>query len=159
METDTSRINGCRRKRDHLVEARHAPGRGKSVDWSFGEVSLSMLVLLVLFELGWMFCASFADALRRRDLSGRAKAAWIASFVTLPFVGVLAYVIARPTRTDRLRLAERPGDPRTLAERSGHPSLIRHSSSAEEIAKLARLCGEGQITIAEYQELKARAMR
>lgn len=128
------------------------------MDWSFGDVSLSILALLVLFELGWMFCATFGDALRRRDLSGEAKAAWMAAFVVLPFIGILAYVLTRPTRTDRLSLVEGSDDPKTLAERSGHPSLIRPSSSADEIAKLARLCGDGQITIAEYRQLKAKAM-
>ena len=47
----------------------------------------------------WLFISLFADVLRRRDLSGGAKAGWILLFIIFPFLGCLIYVVARPDPT------------------------------------------------------------
>jgi hypothetical protein len=38
------------------------------------------------------------DVVRRRDLSGSAKAGWAIVLLVLPFVGLLIYTMVRPAR-------------------------------------------------------------
>jgi len=75
------------------------------VDWSLGDVIWSVIAFTFWVLVLVMFVRVFADLWRRDDLSGAAKAAWIALIVVLPFVGVLIYVIARPTMTEQDRRA------------------------------------------------------
>src|SRR5690348_10175032 len=69
--------------------------RRYAVNWTFGTFLWSMVVFFLWFVVIWMFIAIFADIFRR-DMSGWAKAGWIVLIVILPFIGILAYVIARP---------------------------------------------------------------
>ena len=81
-----------------------ASRRGNNaVDWSFGDVLLSMLVFFFWIMAIWVFIAIFADIFRRNDLSGWAKAGWILLLFVLPFLGALIYVIARPKMTEQDR--------------------------------------------------------
>ncbi len=68
-------------------------------DWTFGTVLWSSLVFFFWFTFIWMFIMVFADILRRHDLSGWGKAGWILLIAILPFLGVLVYLIARPSGT------------------------------------------------------------
>lgn len=73
------------------------------MDWTFGEVIWAVVVLTFWVLVLTMFVRVFADILRREDLTGMAKAAWVLLLVVLPFVGILIYVIARPTMTEQDR--------------------------------------------------------
>jgi len=46
-------------------------------DFDFGDYFWTMFAFFFWFMLIWMFIAVFADILRRKDLSGGAKAGWI----------------------------------------------------------------------------------
>jgi predicted membrane channel-forming protein YqfA (hemolysin III family) len=59
-----------------------------------------MFAFLFWFMLIWMFIAVFADIIRRKDLSGGGKAGWIVLIFILPLIGILIYVIARPSIVD-----------------------------------------------------------
>jgi hypothetical protein len=65
--------------------------------WTFGTFLWGMVAFFFWFVLIWMFIAAFADIFRRRDLSGWAKAGWILVIAALPLIGILIYVIARPS--------------------------------------------------------------
>jgi uncharacterized membrane protein len=65
--------------------------------WTFGTFLWGMLAFFFWFAFIWMFIAAFADIFRRRDLSGLAKAGWILVIAILPLIGILIYVIARPS--------------------------------------------------------------
>jgi hypothetical protein len=65
-------------------------------DYDFGDVMWTMFAFFFWFMLIWMFIAIFADIIRRRDLSGGAKAGWILLIFILPLFGILIYLIARP---------------------------------------------------------------
>ena len=45
-----------------------------------------------IFVVIWVFIDNF----RRRDHSGWAKALWFILIIFLPFIGVFAYIVARP---------------------------------------------------------------
>lgn len=73
------------------------------MDWTFGDVIWALIVLTFWVLVLTMFVRVFADIFRREDLTGVAKAAWVLLLVVLPFVGILIYVIARPTMTEQDR--------------------------------------------------------
>jgi hypothetical protein len=114
-------------------------------EWTFGTFLWSTVVFFFWTMLIGMFIAIFGDILRRRDLSGWGKAGWSILVFILPFIGSLAYLIARPKpELERYRGELWDGDARP--------------SSADEIAKLAQLQQSGAITAEEYDRLKQRAI-
>jgi Short C-terminal domain/Phospholipase_D-nuclease N-terminal len=119
------------------------------MEWSFGDIVWSMIVFYFWFMLIWLFIGVFGDVFRRNDLSGAAKAGWILLLVLLPFLGILIYMIARPKMTEQ---------DRELAQAAERERRLQGGySSADEIAKLAKLRDEGKITAEEYEQLKAKA--
>ncbi|HEU4528306.1 MAG TPA: SHOCT domain-containing protein [Actinomycetota bacterium] len=117
---------------------------------NLGEVLWAMLVFFFWFMFIWMFIGVFADIFRREDLSGWGKAGWILLIVVLPLLGILIYMIARPKMTEQ--------DRRMMAEAQEAQRRMSGYSAADEIAKLATLRDEGQITAEEYERLKAQAV-
>lgn len=119
-------------------------------DFGLGDLLWSMLVFFFWFMAIWVFIGVFADIFRRNDLSGWGKAGWLLLIFVLPFIGVLIYLIARPTITaqDREEMQRAQEAERRLA---GY-------SAADEIQKLAALRDAGQISAEEYEDLKRKAM-
>jgi hypothetical protein len=120
------------------------------MDWSFGDLIWSMIVFFFWFMFIWMFIGVFADIFRRNDLSGAAKAGWIILIVLLPFLGILIYMIVRPRMTEQ--------DREMASEMMERQRRVEGYSSADEIAKLAKLRDEGKISAEEYEKLKAKAL-
>ena len=120
------------------------------MDWSFGDVLWSMLVLFFWIMAIWVFIAIFGDIFRRNDLSGWAKAGWILLIFVIPFLGALIYVIARPKMTEQ--------DREIIAKAQEAQRRIEGYSAADEIAKLSKLRDEGKISEKEFETLKQRAM-
>ena len=64
-------------------------------EFGTGEVVWS-LVWLSLFVLWlWLVITIFTDIIRSEDLSGWARALWALVIVFLPFIGIVAYLVAR----------------------------------------------------------------
>ena len=120
------------------------------MDWDFGTVLWTMLAFFFWMMFIWMFIAVFADIFRRDDVSGCGKAGWILLIVALPLLGILIYMIARPKMTEQ--------DRRMMAEAQEQQRRVAGYSAADEIAKLAKLRDDGQISAEEYENLKARAL-
>jgi hypothetical protein len=68
----------------------------------------------------------------------------------LPFLGILIYVIARPKMTEP--------DKQMMDQALEQQRRTKGYSSADEIAKLAKLRDDGKITAQEYERLKAQAL-
>jgi hypothetical protein len=66
-------------------------------EWTFGTLLWAMVAFFFWFIFIWMFITVFADVFRRPDLSGAAKAGWILLIVVLPLIGILIYMITRPS--------------------------------------------------------------
>ena len=109
------------------------------MEWTFGTLLWWMLAFFFWFTVVWMFITVFADIFRR-DMSGWAKAGWIILIVLLPFLGVLIYMIVRPSVVVR----DRRGTERTDA--------------TDEIARAAQLHDQGKITDDEFVHLKQQAL-
>ena len=117
--------------------------------WTFGTFLWSMVVFFFWFTVIWMFIALFADVFRR-DISGWAKAGWIILMVIFPFIGILAYLIARPKTDEEIVLY---GTPRATPAPSAAPY-----NAASEIAKAAELRDQGAISPAEFEHIKQHAL-
>lgn len=120
------------------------------MEWNFGDILLTMFALFFWATFVWMFIGVFADIFRRSDLSGIAKAGWVALIVLLPFLGVLLYLVGRPATADR----DLPALPQGNQPEHRTPAY----SAADEIAKASRLQQEGVITTDEFAALKERAL-
>ena len=59
-------------------------------------------MMLFFIWAAWIFVVVwvFIDNFRRHDHSGLAKALWTVLIVFVPIIGVLAYLIARPSSLD-----------------------------------------------------------
>jgi Phospholipase_D-nuclease N-terminal len=121
-----------------------------AVDWNFGTFLWSTLIFFFWFAVIWMFIGIFADIFRR-DMSGWAKAGWIVLIVILPFIGILAYMIARPKTADEY------GTYGTYSSRPRHAQQPEYLP-ADEIAKAAQLQDQGKITEAEFEQIKQHAL-
>jgi hypothetical protein len=119
-------------------------------EWSFGDALWGMLAFFFWFMGIWIFITIFGDIFRRNDLSGGAKAGWIVLLFVLPFLGALIYLVSRPKMTDQ--------DRQMIEQAQEAHRRVEGYSSADEIAKLAKLRDEGKITVEEYEDMKRKAM-
>jgi hypothetical protein len=105
----------------------------------------------------WIFITVFVDIFRDSTLNGWAKALWVIFLVFIPFLGALVYLIARGRSMAERRAAE------VQAARSQSENYIRSvaapASAASEIESGKRLLDSGAITAAEFETLKANALR
>ncbi|GGI96053.1 SHOCT domain-containing protein [Streptomyces brasiliensis] len=99
------------------------------------------------------------DIFRDDSLSGWAKAAWLLFVIVVPFVGVLAYVIARGRSMGSRELA------RAQAQREEFDKYIRDTaaqqappSSVDQLAKLSEIRARGDITEEEFQRAKEKVL-
>ena len=60
-----------------------------------GQVFLSMMYFFLFFIWVWLLIVVFSDIFRSHDLGGFAKALWVIFVIAVPYLGVLAYIIAR----------------------------------------------------------------
>jgi hypothetical protein len=114
------------------------------MDWDFGDIILTMGAFFFWFTFAWIFIGAFADIFRRQDLSGMAKAGWIALVTILPLLGVLVYMISRPALT-------------TEAQAAGYTTGTGYTR-ADEISKLVVLHDKGELTDEEFNRLKSGAL-
>ena len=117
---------------------------------NFGEFLWGMFVFYLIFMVIWMFIQIFADIFRRENLSGWGKAGWILLIFVFPFIGILAYMIARPKNTEQ--------DQRMIAEAQSAQARMTGGSAVDDIAKAQTLLDKGSITQAEFDTIKAKAL-
>jgi hypothetical protein len=121
-----------------------------ATEWSFGSVIWAMVVFFFWFMAIWIFITIFADIFRRNDIHGGAKAGWILLIFLVPFLGALIYIIARPKMTEQ--------DRQMMEQAVEAQRRVEGYSAADEVAKLAKLRDSGEITAAEYEDMKKKAM-
>jgi hypothetical protein len=116
---------------------------------TFWEVLAWIVIVFFWAMVIWMFIGVFADIFRRRDLSGVAKAFWIFLIFILPLIGILIYLIARPADATAEQDAELYAAQRRAA---GY-------SATAEIERAQQLLAAGAISQAEFDQIKANALR
>ncbi|WP_326584785.1 SHOCT domain-containing protein [Streptomyces sp. NBC_00481] len=120
-----------------------------SVFWSMLVFFLWIMWFVLLFRV-------VVDIFRDDDMSGWAKAGWLAFTILLPFLGVFVYVIARGKNMGRREVAQ------ARAQQAALDSYIRETaqggdgrgSSVDELARLSEIRSRGDITDDEFRRAK-----
>jgi hypothetical protein len=127
-----------------------------AAEWGTGQVFWSMLWFFLWIIWFWLLIMVFTDIFRSRDLSGWGKALWSIFVIVLPYLGVFIYLIARGNRmSENAREAAQQQD---AAFRQYVQDAAKTPSTADELAKLAKLREDGTINDSEYAQLKERAL-
>ena len=126
-----------------------------AADYPFLDVLWTMVIFFCWVVWIWMMILILSDVFRR-DISGWAKAGWVAFLIVLPFLGALIYLITqgremteRRVRDARVSQANFDDYVRSVAADGG---------SAGEIQRAKDLLESGTITQAEFEKLKAKAL-
>src|SRR3954447_19480241 len=107
-----------------------------AADYPFLDIVFTMIIFFAWVVWIWMMFLILSDVFRRRDISGWGKAAWIVFLIILPFIGVLAYLIAQHDAMTERRAGE-------LQDAEAHMdgylrSVAADQGSAAEIEKAAQ---------------------
>lgn len=128
-------------------------------------------LLNIFFTIMWLFLwivwifmlfRVFGDLYRDHSIGGWGKAGWTVVLIVLPFVGVLVYLIVRGSSMDQREYAYtrysedlRASARDEVAASNGSTAPNSRAGRADELAKLADLKNDGDITEEEYQRAKA----
>ncbi|SNQ48958.1 conserved hypothetical protein [Frankia canadensis] len=127
-----------------------------SSDFPLLSVFLYMLWFFAFVLWMWLLFAVITDVFRSHDLSGWGKAAWTAAIIVLPCIGLITYLIVRGGSMHERTQAVAERDER--AWRAYLRDAAASSSSADELAKLARLHDQGVLSDAEYARSKTKIL-
>jgi hypothetical protein len=124
---------------------------------SFWDILLSIFWFMLLFAWIGLLIRIFADLFRDHELSGWGKAFWALFIVIIPWLGALVYLIARGRSMNERALAEAQHQDHAfrqyVQDAAGSPA-----STADELAKLAKLRDQGAISEQEFAQAKARLL-
>ena len=127
-----------------------------AADYPFLEVLWTMLIFFLWVMWFWLLIVIIGDVFRRRDIGGGKKTIWLIFILFVPFVGVLAYVLANSDG-----MAERNLE-RARSQRAQMDEYVRETAgsggAAAEIDKAKQLLDSGAITQAEFDAIKAKAL-
>lgn len=119
------------------------------------DVFWAMLWLFLFVAWFWTVVSVIGDIFRSKDLGGGAKAFWVIFVIIIPWLGVLAYLVARGPG-----MAERSYEVAAAQEQAAR-SYIQEAagtSAADELKKLADLKAAGVISDAEFNAQKAKLL-
>jgi hypothetical protein len=127
-----------------------------AADYPFLDVFWTLIVFFLWVAWFWLLISIAADVFRRHDIGGGKKAVWLIFMLFVPFIGVLAYLIANSDDMAR-RSAER-----AQAARAEMDDYVRTTAGsggpAAEIDRAKQLLDSGAITQVEFEAIKAKAL-
>ena len=127
-----------------------------STNFPLLNVFLTMLWFFLFVVWLMLLFRVFADVFRS-EMGGVAKAFWVVFVIVLPFLGVLAYLVARGPKMAQ----------REMEEYAAQEQAARHyirsvagtgGSPTEELSRLADLRSRGVLDDAEYAAMKAKVI-
>lgn len=127
-----------------------------AADYPFLEVMWSMFVFFAFVIWIWLLITVFADIFSRRDCGGGTKALWIIFVIVLPYIGVLAYLIAQHDG-----MAQRSSEQikAVKAQQDEYIKSVAGSASpSDQIAQAKQLLDSGAISQSEFDALKQKAL-
>ena len=127
-----------------------------AADYPFLDVLWTMLIFFLWVMWFWLLIVIIGDVFRRHDIGGGKKTIWLIFILFVPFIGVLAYVLANSDG-----MAERNME-RARSQRAQMDDYVRETAgsggAAAEIDKAKQLLDTGAITQAEFDAIKAKAL-
>jgi len=121
----------------------------------FFDVIWSIMLLFLLVAWFWVLISVVADIFQSKDLSGIAKALWIGFVIVIPWLGVLAYIIARG---DRMQEHTLEAMAKVEDAQRNYIRQVVQNSPADELVKLTELKEKGVLSDAEFTEQKAKVL-
>ena len=125
-------------------------------NYPFLNIFWTILIFFAWVVYIWIAVTVLVDVFRRRDISGWGKAAWVIFVIVVPFIGVLAYLIFNHDG-----MAERSGK-EAEASQAQVDEYVRKTAGtggpASEIETAKKLLDAGDITQAEFDAIKAKAI-
>ncbi|MGW0704530.1 SHOCT domain-containing protein [Streptomyces sp. NPDC002643] len=119
-----------------------------SAFWTMLWFFLWVMWIVLLFRV-------VVDIFRDDEMSGWAKAGWLAFTILLPFLGVFVYVVARGKGMGRREISQ------ARAQQKAFDDYIKEAagtkerpSSADELSKLSEIRARGDITDDEFRRAK-----
>lgn len=98
----------------------------------------------------------FGDVFRDDSLSGWGKTGWLVLVIILPFLGVFIYVIARGKGMGERELRKARRNEEEF--RSYVRETAGTSSTTDELAKLAEMKNNGDISTEEFERAKTKIL-
>jgi hypothetical protein len=127
-----------------------------AADYPFLDILWTMLIFFLWVMWFWLLIVIIGDVFRRRDIGGGKKTIWLIFILFVPFIGVLAYVLANSDG-----MAERNME-RARSQKAQMDEYVRETAgsggTAAEIDKAKQLLDSGAITQAEFDAIKAKAL-
>ena len=127
-----------------------------ATSYPFLNIFWTILIFFAWVVYIWIAITVLIDVFRRRDLSGWGKAAWVIFVIVVPFIGVLTYLIF-----EHDGMAERSGK-EVEASQAQMDEYVRTTAGtggpASEIDTAKKLLDAGDITQAEFDAIKAKAL-
>ena len=127
-----------------------------AADYPFLEVLWTLLIFFLWVMWFWLLIVIIGDVFRRHDIGGGKKTIWLIFILFVPFIGVLAYVLANSDG-----MAERNLE-RARSQRAQMDDYVRETAgsggAAAEIDKAKQLLDSGALTQAEFDAIKAKAL-
>jgi hypothetical protein len=115
--------------------------------------SIFMFFLMVAWI--WTIIGVISDVFRSSDLGGLAKGLWMLFIISIPWLGVLSYLIIRGKGMEERGAAAMAN----AGERQrAYIQSVAGVSTADELAKLAELRDKGVITDAELEAQKIKLL-
>jgi hypothetical protein len=105
--------------------------------------------LMVLFSI-------LTDLFRDRETGGFAKAVWVVALIFLPFLTALIYLVSRGRG-----MAERSAKEAAYMQQQQEAyikDVAGKASPVDQVAQARRMLDAGEISQAEYERLKEKAM-
>jgi ABC-type multidrug transport system fused ATPase/permease subunit len=123
-------------------------------DYTFGQGLLTVLEIFLFAAWLMVLFSIFGDLFRDHSMSGWGKAAWTIFLIFVPFLGVLIYLIARGSGMRERSLAQQQEAQKQFD--TYVQQTAGGGSTADELAKLAKLHDEKKISDQEYEQAKAK---
>lgn len=127
-----------------------------AADYPFLDVLWTMVIFFCWVVWIWMMILILSDVFRRGDISGWAKAGWVAFLIILPFLGALVYLIAQGSQMTERRVRDAQVSQANFDDYV--KKVATDGGSAGEIQRAKDLLESGTITQAEFEQLKAKAL-
>ncbi len=121
---------------------------------TLGDFLWSLLVIFFMIVYFMMLFHVIVDVIRRGDVGGGKKAAWLIFLLVLPLIGLLSYVIVNGDAMNKRDVQA------SRQAQQDFDSYVRQTAggAASEIAHAKQLLDEGTITQQEFEQIKAKAL-
>ncbi|WP_170427728.1 SHOCT domain-containing protein [Ruegeria arenilitoris] len=121
----------------------------------FFDIIWSIFWLFLMVAWFWVMVSVVADVFRSKDLSGGAKALWIAFVILIPWLGVLAYVLIRGERMHQHNVEAMN---QMEQAQKDYIRSVATVSTADELERLSALKDKGVLTDEEFEAQKAKIL-